>query len=57
MNRCAIYNEVAARIQGNNKVSERIKLQLWGADIAIAHARNVERVSMNSMNRILLNPS
>jgi hypothetical protein len=42
MNRCAIYNEVAARIQGNNKVSERIKLQLWGADIAIAHARNVE---------------
>ena len=37
---CLIYNQVAARIQGNMKVSQHIKLQLWGADIAIAHARN-----------------
>jgi len=37
---CIIYNEVAARIQGNNKLSQRIKLQLWGADTALAHARN-----------------
>jgi hypothetical protein len=37
---CVIYNDVAARIQGNNKLSERIKMQLWGADIAMAHARN-----------------
>jgi hypothetical protein len=37
---CAIYNEVTARIHGNSKVSERIKIQLWGADTAIAHARN-----------------
>ena len=37
---CVIYNQVAARIQENMKVSPRIKLQLWGADIAIAHARN-----------------
>jgi hypothetical protein len=37
---CVIYNQVAARIQANSKVSPRIKLQLWGADIAIAHARN-----------------
>ena len=36
----AIYNDVAARIQGNDRVSPRIKLQLWGADSAMAHARN-----------------
>jgi len=35
-----IYNEVAARIQGNDKISPRIKQQLWAADTAMAHARN-----------------
>jgi hypothetical protein len=37
---CLIYSNVAARIQANNKVCQRIKSQLWDADIAIAHARN-----------------
>ena len=36
----AIYNDVEARIQRNDRVSPRIKLQLWGADSAMAHARN-----------------
>ena len=35
-----IYNQVAARIQGNDKISPRIKQQLWGVDTAMAHARN-----------------
>ena len=37
---CVIYNEVAARIQGNDKISPRIKQQMWAADTAMAHARN-----------------
>ena len=36
----AIYNDVSTRIQRNDKVSPRIKLQLWGVDSAMAHARN-----------------
>jgi hypothetical protein len=35
-----IYNDVATRIQHNDRVSARIKLQLWGVDSAMAHARN-----------------
>ena len=35
-----IYKQVAARIQGNDKISPRIKEQLWAEDTAMAHARN-----------------
>jgi hypothetical protein len=36
---CVIYDQVAARIRANDKVSPHIKQQLWGADTAMAHAR------------------
>jgi hypothetical protein len=36
----AIYDDVAARIQNDARVSQRIKEQLWGGESALAHARN-----------------